>query len=88
MVRSSSAIAELKALLSKEGPIDQAYCRRLVLRATSRMSDLQKAGRYADELGIRIAAADMAEILGAERQWEVEAIFDCLDEIEELSLPH
>ncbi|WP_274426725.1 hypothetical protein [Chelativorans sp. YIM 93263] len=87
-MRKADAKQELLRLLSVDGPVDQAQCRRLILRATNRLMDLDKASALADELGLLVAEVDMAEILGGERQFPIDRIMERLDDLEALDQSH
>ena len=82
------ALAELRQLITVEGPLDLHRCRRLVLRATSCIADLHNAADLIKELTAEIPAIELMEICGHDRQKPLDRVRELLDEIERLTRPN
>ncbi|WP_349366807.1 MAG: hypothetical protein ABL311_04795 [Nitratireductor rhodophyticola] len=87
MVRIENALTELREMVGAGRSIDEAYCRRLLLRATSAIPNLQLAAELCDRAGTLIATLEMTDALGGERPYQADMIMDVLVEIEEASRP-
>ncbi|MFC6486912.1 hypothetical protein [Nitratireductor sp. GCM10026969] len=87
MVQVTDAIAELRELINADKPLDHARCRRLLLRVTSRISDVQRASALIDLFELRFAALEMAEFMGTDGKLEAEQISELLNEMERLAWP-
>ncbi len=87
MVRVKNALSELRDIVSGGLHADEVRCRRLLLRATSAIPDLNLAATLSDRAGLMITTLDMVEALGDDRAHHVERIMDTLNEIERASRP-
>ncbi len=87
MIRIENALAELREIVTGRSHVDEVRCRRLLLRATSAIPDLNLAARLGDRAGLMIVTLDMVEALGDDRAHHVERIMDTLNEIERASRP-
>ena len=85
VVRLESTLAELRALVSVDRPIDHARCMRLLLQATSNIPDPRRAADLLEEARLLIPSIDLADILGSERQYGVDEFMALLQDIEELA---
>ncbi len=85
MVRVENALAELREIISGHSHADEVRCRRLLLRATSAIPDLNLAATLGDRAGLMITTLDMVEAVGEDRAQHVEMIMDTLNEIEAAS---
>lgn len=88
MARINTTLAELRAIVTGDDAVDLIRCRRLLLRATSAMSDLQHAAEMRDRAALLMATLELAGPLGGERQYQIDMIMDVLDEIEDASRVH
>ncbi|EKF17035.1 hypothetical protein [Nitratireductor pacificus] len=87
MVRVETALSELREIVASGTRPDMARCRRLLIRATSAMPDLNLASLLSDRAGVLIATLELVEALGSERHYQVDMVMDVLDEIEEAGRP-
>ncbi len=87
MIRIENALAELREIVTGRSHVDEVRCRRLLLRATSAIPDLNLAATLGDRAGLMIVTLDMVEALGDDRAHHVERIMDTLNEIERASRP-
>ncbi len=87
MVRVENALAELRDIVAGRSQADEVRCRRLLLRATSAIPDLNLAATLSDRAGLMIVTLDMVEALGDDRARHVEMIMETLNEIEAASRP-
>lgn len=81
-MRIEEAIAKLRMLVTAEGEIDLTRCRRLVMFAVNRITDVQRAADIADRLNFQIAGIELAEIVGAQRQIQVDQVIELIAELE------
>ncbi|MCT7378329.1 hypothetical protein [Chelativorans salis] len=83
----TNPLGELRSLVTADGQINHARCRRLAVRATSDIPDLERAAALVQEITLLVPAIELAETLGGERQDQIDQILEILDEIEALSQP-